>query len=86
MAVETFQDKEILAIWNEIFSDDDYSLRISEIQANYPQERSLYVPYSDINKVNTDFAMYIFNNPDRCLKIGREAIRNLLLYVTEGAC
>ena len=78
MAVETFQDNEILAIWNEIFSADNYSLRISEIQANYPQDRSLYVPYSDIDVANTDFAMYLFDNPDRCLRLGKKAIKSLL--------
>ena len=78
MAVETFQDNEILAIWNEIFSADKYSLRISEIQANYPQDRSLYVPYGDIDSTNTDFAMYLFDNPDRCIRLGRKAIKSLL--------
>ena len=78
MAVETFQDNEILAIWNEIFSADKYSLRIAEIQANYPLDRSIEVPYSDIDMANSDFAMYLFEQPDRCLRIGRKAIRNLL--------
>ena len=78
MAVETFQDNEIQEIWNNIFSDDGYSLRITEIQANYPQDRSLVVTYSDINKVNTDFAMYLLEKPDRCLRLGRKVIRNLL--------
>ena len=78
MAVETFVDNEILEIWNEIFSADSYSLRISEIQANYPQDRSLVVPYPDMNSVNTDFAMYFMERPERCLEIGKKAIRNLL--------
>ena len=78
MAGETFQDNEILAVWNEIFSDDKYSLKISEIQANYPQERSLEVDYADIDTVNTDFAMYLFDNPDRCIRMGKKAITNLL--------
>ncbi len=78
MAVETFQENEILAIWNEIFSSDKYSLRIAEIQANYPMDRSLEVPYEDINSINTDFAMYLFDKPDRCLRLGRKAIKALL--------
>ena len=78
MAVETFQDNEILSIWNEIFSSEKYSLRIAEIEDNYPQDRSLVVPYPDINSANTDFAMYLFDKPDRCLRLGRKAIKNLL--------
>ena len=78
MALETFQENEILEIWNEIFSSDKYSLRIAEIQANYPQDRSLTIPFDDINDVNTDFAMYLFDYPDKCLKLGKKAIKNLL--------
>ena len=78
MATETFQENEILEIWNEIFSSDKYSLRIAEIQANYPQDRSLTIPFDDINDVNTDFAMYLFDYPDKCLKLGKKAIKNLL--------
>ena len=77
MAVETFQDNDILAIWNEIFGMDKYSLRITEIQANYPQDRSLEILYPDINSVNTDFAMYLFDKPDRCIRLGQKAIKNL---------
>ena len=77
MAAETFQDNEILAIWNEIFSDDKYSIMLAEIEANYPQKRSLEVDYTDIDTVNTDFAMYLFDKPDRCLTLGRNAIKNL---------
>ncbi len=85
MAVETFQDNEILAIWNEIFSDDKYSLRIAEIQANYPQDRSLYIAYDDIDSANTDFAMYLFDNPDRCLRLGGKAIKSILPPTWEPA-
>ena len=78
MVVETFQDNEILEIWDEIFSSDKYSLRIAEIQANYPQDRSIEIPYQDINSTNTDFAMFLFDNPDRCLRIGKKSIKNLM--------
>ena len=78
MAVETFQDNEILEIWNEIFSRDEYSLRITEIQANYPHDRSMVVTYHDIDTTNTDFAMYLMEKPDRCLRLGRKAIASLL--------
>ena len=78
MVLETFQENEILEIWDEIFSSDRYSLRIAEIQANYPQDRSIEIPYNDINEVNTDFAMYLFDNPDKCLRLGKKSIKNMM--------
>ena len=78
MAVETFQDNEILEIWNDVFNVEEYPLRIVEIQANYPQDRSLVVTYHDIDQINPDFAMYLLDKPDRCLRLGKKAIKNLL--------
>ena len=78
MAGETFQDNEILEIWNDVFSINEYALRIVEIQANYPQDRSLTVLYSEIDQINPDFAMYLLDKPDRCLRLGKKAIKNLL--------
>ena len=78
MAVETFQDNEILEIWTDVFNVEEYPLRIVEIQANYPQDRSLVVSYHDIDQINPDFAMYLLEKPDRCLRLGKKAIKNQL--------
>ncbi len=73
-----FQDNEITAVWEEIFGGDSYRLRIAEIQDNYPDEKSLYVPYSDIDACNTDLAMFMLGKPDRCLNLGEKALRGML--------
>lgn len=78
MAINNFQDNEILEIWNEILLKDEHSIRIAEIQSNYPQDRSLLIPYSDIDAANTDFAMYLLSKPDRCLRIGKKAVKGFL--------
>lgn len=78
MAVSNFDEKEISAIWNEVFSSDAYRLRLAEIQANYPQDRSLFVPYSDLDTVNPDFGMYLLGKPDKCLRIGKKTLKSSL--------
>ena len=74
MAV-SFQDSEISAAWEDIFSKDKYRIIFADIAASYPEKRSIYIPYEDIDSYNTDFAMYLLDNPDRCLSKGRDAAR-----------
>ena len=74
MAVN-FQDSEILAGWEEIFSKDKYRLMFADIAAGYPEKRSIYVSYEDIDAYNTDLAMFFLDHPDRCLKKGKEAVK-----------
>lgn len=77
MTMTAFQDSEILAIWDEIFSSDAYRLRVAEIESGYPQERSVFVKYPDIDLCNTDFAMFLLDKPDRCLKLGKQSLKSM---------
>ena len=74
MAV-SFQDSEITAAWEEIFSKDKYRLLFADIAASYPEKRSIYVSYEDIDTYNTDFAIYLLDNPDKCLGKGKDAAK-----------
>lgn len=73
-----FQDNEILAGWEEIFSRDDYRIKIAEIQDNYREKKSVMVSYSDIDLYNPDLAMYILDNPDKSFELGEKALRGML--------
>lgn len=77
MAVR-FQDNEVVAGWEEILGRDDYRLHVAEVQAHYPDRKSVFVKYSDIDSFNPDLAMYILNYPDRCLELGQKALSNIL--------
>jgi replicative DNA helicase Mcm len=72
-----FKDEEVLAGWEDILSKR-YQLEITKIADNYPEERSIFVSYKDIDEYNPDLAMFIMDRPDRCLALGRKAIRNLM--------
>lgn len=74
----TFQDSDIQAIWDELFNTDHYHQKIAEIQDNYPDEKSLFILYSDLDACNPDFAMFLLDKPDRCLNIGEKALRSAL--------
>ncbi|MCL2148008.1 MAG: minichromosome maintenance protein MCM [Methanomassiliicoccaceae archaeon] len=70
-----FQDSEITAGWEDILGKDKYRLMFADIAASYPEKRSIYVPYEDIDAYNTDLAMYFLDHPDKCLSKGREVVK-----------
>ena len=71
-----FQDNEVVAGWEDILGRDKYRLMIADIAASYPDKRSITVSYRDIDAYNTDLAMYILENPDRCIRKGKEVIKS----------
>lgn len=73
-----FQDDDIKAVWSEIFSKDYYRMMISDIADNYPQKKSVLVNYSDINACNINFAMYVLDNPDKCLRVAKKTAMSLV--------
>lgn len=76
--VVNFQDSEIQAGWEEILGKDKYRLMFADIAASYPEKRSIYVSYDDIDAYNTDLAMYFLDHPDRCLAKGKEVAKSSL--------
>ena len=72
-----FKDEEILAGWEDILAKK-YQLKVNEVADGYPDKRSIYVSYSDIDEYNSDMAIFILDRPDKCLALGRKAIKNIL--------
>lgn len=74
-----YQDGDIQTAWDEILGTfEQYRISITGIAAAYPDMRSLEVRYSDIDTYDTDFAMFVLDNPDRCLRIGRDCVHSLM--------
>ena len=73
-----FQDEDITLAWEEILGSDKYHLMLVDIQDNYPDKKSMFVDYHDIESYNMDLASYILEFPDKALDLGVKTIRNLL--------
>lgn len=73
----SFQEEEVREAWEEIFQSKYHTI-IQEIADSYPDKRSLMVKYADIDAYNTDLAMFIIENPDFCLDLGRSVIVSLM--------
>ena len=72
-----FKDEEVFAGWESILTKN-YMLKIAEVADSYPDKRSIYVSYSDIDDHNPDLAMFIMDRPDKCLALGRKKIKELM--------
>lgn len=73
-----FQDSDITLCWEEILGKDEYHLKLLEIQDNYPDKKSLFVSYPDIDVYNSDMASFILESPDKAIKLGESVIKTML--------
>ncbi len=73
-----FADGDIQLAWDEILGSNKYHLMLVDIQDNYPDKKSLFVEYNDIDLYNTELALYILEFPDKALDIGKQVIRGML--------
>lgn len=71
----SFQDSDISAGWEEVLSRDKYRFMIAEIADSYPEKRSVTVDYEDIDAYNTDFAMFVLDSPDRCIRLAKNVVK-----------
>lgn len=62
--------------WREILTDG-YAEEISQLVALYPEDRSLYVDVLDLHDFDADFTSELLSNPDRLLRLGSAALREL---------
>ncbi|MCQ2078519.1 MAG: minichromosome maintenance protein MCM [archaeon] len=73
-----FEENEIIEAWEEIFRKKEYRYLIQEIADSYPDKRSVFVNYVDMDLYNTDFAMYVLEEPDICIPFGIRVIQGLM--------
>lgn len=72
-----FKEEEILAGWEDILSKG-YQLSIAAVADGYPEKRSIFVSYNDINDYNTDLAIFMTEHPDMCIALGKKVIKKLM--------
>lgn len=73
-----YQDGDIQTAWDEILASEYYRNMISGVAAGYPDVKSINVNYSDIDAYDPDFALFVLNNTDRCIRLGKDRVRVLM--------
>ncbi len=73
-----YLEDEIKSLWYDFFSHTDYGTRLSEIADEYPDTRSVYIRFEDIENYNPTFAEDFLKNPDVYIEQGESAIKKYL--------
>lgn len=73
-----FPQEELIAKWEEFFEEMGYLSRIIAVADRYPEERSLEVAFTELNRFDTDMAIYLMRHPLNVLTAGEEAMRRLV--------
>jgi replicative DNA helicase Mcm len=74
----TYEDSEIAKVWEAVLSTDKYRVMIADIADNFPHKKSVNVDYDDINLQDVTFSAYLLDEPDRCLKIAKSTVMDLV--------
>jgi replicative DNA helicase Mcm len=80
-----FPQDELIAKWEEFFEEAGYLSKIISLADRYPEERSLAVAFDELNRFDTDMAIYLLRHPLNVLNAGEEAIRRLVPPGEEAA-
>jgi replicative DNA helicase Mcm len=80
-----FPQDELIAKWEEFFEEMGYLSKIIAIADRFPEDRSLLVAFDELNRFDTDMAIYLLRHPLNVLMAGEEAIRRLAPPGDEGA-
>jgi replicative DNA helicase Mcm len=71
-------DVSIVSRWEAFFQGTDYMQKIGEVSDLYPEVKSIFVVYLDLDKFDADLAVYLLEHPDLSLIAGKQAIKNLM--------
>src|SRR5947209_15139591 len=80
-----FPQDELIAKWEEFFEEMGYLSKIIAVADRYPEERSLAVAFDELNRFDTDMAIYLLRHPLSVLNAGAEAILRLVPPGEEAA-
>src|SRR5438093_12013999 len=70
-----FPQDELIAKWEEFFEEFGHLSKIISIADRYPEDRSLSVAFDELNRFDTDMAIYLLRHPLNVLMAGVEAVR-----------
>ena len=74
--VRLLKDESLVAQWQK-FLEDNCKSDIETVALEYPEKRSLYVDYWDIDKADSKLAELLINQPYKALYNAEEALKNI---------
>ncbi|TLZ66634.1 MAG: minichromosome maintenance protein MCM [Methanobacteriota archaeon] len=70
--------EELIARWEEFFSELGLESEIIGLADRYPEGRSLKIRFEDLNRFDTDMSIHLLRQPLNVLTAGEEAIRRVV--------
>src|SRR2546422_2862048 len=70
--------EELIARWEEFFSEIGLESEIIGLADRYPEARSLKVRFEDLNRFDTDMSIHLLRQPLNVITAGEEAIRRVV--------
>jgi len=74
--VKLLKDQNLVAQWQKFFEENCKS-DIETVALDYPEKRSLYVDYWDIDKVDSELAETLLDQPYKSIFNAEEALKNI---------
>ncbi|MEI6796074.1 MAG: hypothetical protein WCK39_04350 [Methanomassiliicoccales archaeon] len=72
-----YTDEDLTSRWEEFFEASENRVKVTEVADRYPELRSVFIPYGDLDRFDPDLASFVLANPDRALLLGEQAIRKM---------
>src|SRR2546422_11044102 len=69
-----FPQDELIAKWEEFFEEMGNLSKIIAIADRFPEDRSLLVAFDELNRFDTDMAIFLLRHPLNVLTAGEEGI------------
>lgn len=65
-------------LWDAFFQEYHYYDKITELSSHYPEQRSLFISYEDIDEFDVDFATYVLQNSEEAIEIAISRVRKFI--------
>ncbi|HUV60961.1 MAG TPA: minichromosome maintenance protein MCM [Thermoplasmata archaeon] len=75
-----YTPEDLVAIWEDFLGGQDMRHKVNEIADFYPEVRSLYVSFSDVEVHDPDLANYTLSKPTLSIQSAEEAMRRMISH------
>src|SRR3989442_12385105 len=74
-ALAEYSLEELIARWEEFFSERGLESEIIALTDRYPEKRSLKVRFEDLNRFDTDMSIHLLRQPLNVITAGEGGVR-----------
>ncbi|MCK4971621.1 MAG: hypothetical protein KAS77_13890, partial [Thermoplasmata archaeon] len=75
---EEYSLDRLTEMWTSFFKEHGYVPKLLEVAAQYPEVRSLFIPYTDVALYNISLAEHLLEQPTASLMAAEKASQQLI--------